>query len=120
MTRPTALEHFRYVGDKRTQVVYDQDLAGDDESVAAAVADIVATETFACFAPDTLAEARNRGYRAHRPRVHGVGFQSSAGSASRTPFHRPSNAVSLSAGSLASPDGSAGSPASETQLVQPP
>jgi hypothetical protein len=66
MSRPTALEHFRYVGDKRTQVVYDQDLASADESVAAAVADIIAAESFACFAPDTLAEARNRGYREYR------------------------------------------------------
>jgi hypothetical protein len=65
MSRPTALEHFRFIGDKRTQVVYDQDLAGTDETVAAAIADIVAQETFACFAPDTVAEARNRGYRPH-------------------------------------------------------
>lgn len=65
MSRPAALEHFRFVGDKRTQIVYDQDAAGDDAAVAAAVADIVASETYACFAPDTLAEARNRGYRAY-------------------------------------------------------
>ncbi len=64
MSRPAALEHVRFVGDKRTQVVYDQDLASADERVAAAIADIVATESFACFAPDSLAEARNRGYRA--------------------------------------------------------
>jgi hypothetical protein len=66
MSRPTAIEHFRYVGDKRNQIVYDQDRASAEESVAAAVADIVAAESFACFAPDTLAEARNRGYREYR------------------------------------------------------
>ena len=37
MSRPTALEHFRFVGDKRTQIVYDIDLAGSDPEVAAAV-----------------------------------------------------------------------------------
>jgi hypothetical protein len=63
--RPTPLEHHRYVGDKRRQVVYDLDLL-DDADVEAAVADIVAAESFAVFGPDTLAEARNRGYRAHR------------------------------------------------------
>lgn len=66
MSRPSALEHFRYVGDKSSQVVYDQDLAATDESVAKAIADIVARESFACFGPDSLAEARNRGYRPHR------------------------------------------------------
>jgi hypothetical protein len=30
--------------------------------VAKAVADIMASEQFAAFSPDTLAEARNRGY----------------------------------------------------------
>lgn len=66
MPRPAALEDFRYVGDKRTQIVYDQDLAGSEPDVAKAVADLVVTAQFACFAPDALAEARNRGYRPHR------------------------------------------------------
>ncbi len=70
MSRPTALEHFRFVGDKRTQVVYDIDLAGSDPEVASAVDDIVATASFACFGPDTLVEARNRGYRPHRSIKH--------------------------------------------------
>ena len=30
MTRPTHFEHYRYLGDKRTQVVYDLDLYGSD------------------------------------------------------------------------------------------
>jgi hypothetical protein len=67
MTKPTALEEFRYVGDKRTQVVYDMDEMGSDARVAKAVADIVAAQEYACFGPDTLAEARNRGYRPYRP-----------------------------------------------------
>lgn len=66
VSRPTALEHFQFVGDKRTQIVYDIDLAGSNEEVAKAVADIVANETYACFAPDTVDEARNRGYKPHK------------------------------------------------------
>jgi hypothetical protein len=66
MSRPTAFEHHRYVGDKRRQVVYDLDLADDDPEVADAVAELMRSEQFAGFAPDTLAEARNRGYRPHR------------------------------------------------------
>jgi hypothetical protein len=58
-------EHQRYLGDKRTQVVYDLELL-DDPAVAAAVDELVASEQFAAFGPDTLAEARNRGYRPHR------------------------------------------------------
>ena len=66
MSRPTRFEHFRYLGDKRKQVVYDLDLAGSDETVAAAIEELMASEQFAAFGPDTLAEARNRGYRPHR------------------------------------------------------
>ena len=66
MTRPTRFEHNRYVGDKRNQVVYDLDLADSDPDVGAAVEELLASEQFAAFGPDTLAEARNRGYRPHR------------------------------------------------------
>jgi hypothetical protein len=34
--------------------------------VAAAVEELLEAETFAAFGPDTLAEARNRGYRPHK------------------------------------------------------
>jgi hypothetical protein len=64
MERPTRFEHHRYVGDKRTQVVFDLDVT--DDAVEAAVNDLMAAETFICFGPDTLAEARNRGYRLAR------------------------------------------------------
>lgn len=66
VSRPTRFEHHRYLGDKRTQVVYDLDLVGTDAEVAVAVEELLAAETFAAFGPDTLAEARNRGYRPHR------------------------------------------------------
>ena len=59
-------EHFRYVGDKRTQVVYDLDLYGADEQVTADVDDLMASEQFVAISPQTLAEARNRGYHPHR------------------------------------------------------
>ena len=65
MERPARFEEFRYLGDKRTQRVYDLD--SDDPAVAAAVADLMAAEAFTCFGPDSLAEARNRGYRPPRP-----------------------------------------------------
>jgi len=65
VSRPVRFEEFRYLGDKRTQVVYDLDLADRDDEVAAAVAELVESEQFAAFGPDTLAEARNRGYRPH-------------------------------------------------------
>jgi hypothetical protein len=64
MDRPTKFEHNRFVGDKRTQVVYDLDHT--DEVVEQAIAELMAAETFICFGPDTLPEARNRGYRLAR------------------------------------------------------
>jgi hypothetical protein len=62
MARPSRFEHHRYVGDKRRMLVYDLDLYGTDAAVTAAVDDLLAAETFVAFGPDTLAEARNRGY----------------------------------------------------------
>ena len=66
MSRPLAFEHYRYMGDKRTQVVYDLDLYGVDDAVTKAVDDVLASEKFIAISPQTLAEARNRGYRPHR------------------------------------------------------
>ncbi len=60
MDRPTRFEHNRWLGDKRTQLVYDLDDEATDPEV---IAELMAAETFLCFGPDTLAEARNRGYR---------------------------------------------------------
>jgi hypothetical protein len=63
MSRPVHFEHNRYLGDKRNQRVYDLDMYGADDVVTARVDAVLAAETFAVFGPDSLAEARNRGYR---------------------------------------------------------
>jgi hypothetical protein len=55
-------EGYRYVGDKRTQVVYD--LEHPPEPVV--LEDLMASEEFTCFGPDMLFEARNRGYHPDR------------------------------------------------------
>ena len=60
MSRPTKFEDFRYVGDKRTQVVYDLDTAPQD-----LIDELMEAGTYLAFGPDTLVEARNRGYKAH-------------------------------------------------------
>lgn len=59
MARPKEFEEHRFVGDKRTQVVYDLDADNDPE----AVAELVESGHGTTFGPDTLPEARNRGYR---------------------------------------------------------
>jgi hypothetical protein len=66
MPKPTRFEHHTYLGDKRTLVVYDLNLIDTDPSVAAAIDDLMASQRFLSFGPDTLAEARNRGYKPHR------------------------------------------------------
>jgi hypothetical protein len=60
MDRPKEFAEHRFIGDKRTQVVYDLDAPDQDDSV---IAELVASENVATFGPDTLPEARNRGYR---------------------------------------------------------
>ena len=61
MERPGKFEHFRWVGDKRTQTVYDVDNMNDESLIG----ELIEAGTYTCFAPDSLAEARNRGYRAY-------------------------------------------------------
>ena len=63
MERPLRFEHSRYLGDKRTQLVYDLDTWADP----VVIDEIVAAEVGASFGPDTLAEARNRGYTLATP-----------------------------------------------------
>jgi hypothetical protein len=58
--RPLRFEHTRWLGDKRTQVVYDVDAAPQE-----LIDELVAAEAGQSFGPDTLVEARNRGYRPH-------------------------------------------------------
>jgi len=65
VSRPSRFENFRYLGDKRTQVAYDLDLV-DEAGLQPVIDELMASDAFAAFAPDTLAEARNRGYRPHR------------------------------------------------------
>ena len=64
MARPTKFEHHQYVGDKRSQVVYDLDTAPQD-----VIDELMEAGTYLCFGPDTLVEARNRGYRPHATAV---------------------------------------------------
>jgi hypothetical protein len=61
VTRPTRFEHFRWLGDKRSQRVHDLDHAVG----ACALDELVASGQGTSFGPDLLAEARNRGYRPH-------------------------------------------------------
>ena len=69
MERPTKFEHSRWVGDKRSQVVYDVDNIDDP----AIIDELMEAETFLSFGPDTLAEARNRGYRPYKRDGSGTG-----------------------------------------------
>jgi len=62
MERPGRFEENRFLGDKRIQIVYDLDDI-EDESV---IAELVAGSHVQTFGPDTLAEARNRGYYLRR------------------------------------------------------
>ena len=56
-------EGFRFIGDKRTQFVYDLTTWDDDDMIN----DIADEGVGLGFAPDTLAEARNRGYTLAAP-----------------------------------------------------
>ena len=64
MSRPARFEEYRFLGDKRNQIVYDLDVV-DEAGLNDVIDEIMAAESFTCFGPDTLAEARNRGYHPH-------------------------------------------------------
>lgn len=64
--RPKPLEGRRFVGDKRTQIVYDMDNCLDAEKASERVEDLTAAQSYATFGPDELREARNRGYKLSR------------------------------------------------------
>lgn len=66
VSKPVKFEHYRYVGDKRNQRVYDLDLYDSDPTVKELVDELMEAETFIGFAPQNLAEARNRGYKPHK------------------------------------------------------
>ena len=59
VTRPTRFEHNRWLGDKRSLRVHDLDHVSD----ACRLDELLASEQFASFGPDSLAEARNRCYK---------------------------------------------------------
>lgn len=59
MDRPKEFEEHRFIGDKRTQIVYDLDSAPDETVIT----ELVESGQVATFGPDSLPEARNRGYR---------------------------------------------------------
>ncbi len=59
MDRPKAYVEHRFIGDKRNQLVYDLDA----DYPAEIILELVESEQVATFGPDTLPEARNRGYR---------------------------------------------------------
>ena len=67
MERPSRFEEHRYVGDKRNQVAHDVDACTEPDVID----ELLRAETFTCFGPDTLPEARNRGYHLCR-RCEGV------------------------------------------------
>ena len=58
MERPIRFEEHRWLGDKRHQLVHDIDACDAPEIID----ELLVSERFLCFGPDTLAEARNRGY----------------------------------------------------------
>ncbi|MCC5951563.1 MAG: hypothetical protein JJU45_05655 [Acidimicrobiia bacterium] len=68
MDRPGKFEHHRWLGDKRTQVVYDLDNLEEPDLIE----ELMAAESYLCFGPDTLPEARNRGYRPYKGNGSGV------------------------------------------------
>ena len=55
--RLVRIEEHRWLGDKRTFVVHDQDNVCDP----AVLEDIAAAQSWLTFGPDTTVEARNRG-----------------------------------------------------------
>jgi hypothetical protein len=61
MARPRNFEEHQWLGDKRTQRVHNL----DNIQPSCRLDDLMASEQYAAFAPDLLAEARNRGYRPH-------------------------------------------------------
>lgn len=68
MERPKQFEHHRWIGDKRSQIVYDVDRLEDAELIG----ELMQSEKYLCFGPDTLDEARNRGYRPYLGDGHGT------------------------------------------------
>lgn len=58
MTRPVRFEEFRWLGDKRSQIVHDLDNCPGD-----VIDELMTSRQYASYGPDSVDEARNRGYR---------------------------------------------------------
>lgn len=63
MARPGRFEHNQWLGDKRNMRVHDLDGTVDACELDDLLATANAAPQFATFGPDSLPEARNRGYR---------------------------------------------------------
>ena len=63
MESPKQFPDRRFLGDRRTQRVYDLRNTTDVEAMAGILQELLDSEAYTCFSPDSLAEARNRGYR---------------------------------------------------------
>lgn len=59
MERPTRFEEHRWLGDKRNQIAHDVDACDAPEVIE----ELMESQRYLCFGPDTLGEAVNRGYR---------------------------------------------------------
>ena len=93
MSRPTRFEHNEYVGDKRTRLVHDLDAA----VAACAIDELMASEQFASFGPDSLAEARNRGYKPHPACTGGVAVETASATAAAPASATPAAAAEAGA-----------------------
>ena len=54
MDRLSNFENNRFIGDKRTQEVYDLDDSEESESMRDLIDELVENETYICYSPDTL------------------------------------------------------------------
>ena len=61
--RPSGFSEYRFLGDRRTQEVYDLDEVAHEDAMTVVLEELIESGAPTCFAPDSLAEARNRGYR---------------------------------------------------------
>ena len=119
MSRPTRFEDFRFLGDKRKQVVYDLDSDDPESQVTRRRAPGVGAVRG--LRPrharrGTQPRATGRSDRPPTRAEPGQATGASVGRASRMPLSRPSNATSDSASSLGTDAGSSGSPSRSTQL----
>ena len=65
MSRVKRFEEFRYVGVRDTMTVYDTDDADQTEVLQARIDsdNLISSKLVQAFGPDTLEEARNRGFK---------------------------------------------------------